>query len=231
MTAKFKTLLLSTSLVAFGPAAAFAAGASFLTDSNDRISGVVMEQASTDGSHATPVGTVANPLVTTGAAGAIGSVTAAGTNGTVAQAVQGITGGVPIQVGGVSGAVQSAANPNINALVSAPTNSVAYGVTPTVTATASGSLVVKASAGDLYAISATAGASAGFLLVGNAAAVPADGAVTPIECIPMAANGYVSVSYNAIPEFFTVGIWAAFSTTGCFTKTLSATTFIHAVSK
>lgn len=37
----------------------------------------------------------ANPLPTAGGAGSAGSITAAGTNGALAQAVQGITGGVP----------------------------------------------------------------------------------------------------------------------------------------
>ena len=52
---------------------------------------------------AVPCGTAANPVVVSGGTGggggggaAAGSVTPAGTNGTTAQAVQGITGGVPI---------------------------------------------------------------------------------------------------------------------------------------
>lgn len=55
-----------------------------------------------------PVGTAANPLAVTGGGGgggSTGSVTAPGTNGTQAQAVQGINGGVPQNVALPAGAV------------------------------------------------------------------------------------------------------------------------------
>lgn len=167
-------------------------------------------------------------ITTAASAGSNGTISAAGTNGTVAQAIQGITNGVPLALAGINGTAQTAVNPLASVLVPAPSNSTFYGITPAVTPSATGSLAAKTTAGDLYGISVVAGAAAGFLLVGNGTAVPADGAVVPLDCIPVAINGYATVSFNPIPQFFSTGIWAAFSTTGCYTKTLSATAYISA---
>jgi hypothetical protein len=81
--------------------------------------------------------------------------------------------------------------------------------------------------GQLLYINVTSGASAGYVMVFNTASAPADGAVTPTFCYVLAANSTLSTTYNAIaaPNFST-GITVVFSTTGCFTKTASATAFI-----
>lgn len=111
-------------------------------------------------------------------------------------------------VGAVSMFSHSSGNGTINNMVS--------------TAVESGR-VVKAGAGNLYGIAATSGASAGYLMVFNATSVPADGAVTPHLCRVIAANSSITVDYGPIATRYSVGISAAFSTTGCFTKTASAT--------
>ena len=96
-------------------------------------------------------------------------------------------------------------------------------VAPTASAAAASSLILKASAGDLFGFSATSGASAGFVMVFDAASAPADGAVTPKYCYALPAGQTVGASYSP-PASFSTGITLVFSTTGCFSKTASATT-------
>lgn len=102
--------------------------------------------------------------------------------------------------------------------------------TPVVSAAAEGSHVLKASPGCLISVYVTIGATGGFLMVFNSTTVPADGAVLPQDCIQVAAStsNYLNWAPQP-PEFFSMGISVAFSTTGCFTKTVSATAFFHAL--
>lgn len=98
------------------------------------------------------------------------------------------------------------------------------GIVPVVSTAAEGSHVLKASAGNLYGVCVTTGASAGFLMVFNATSAPADGAVTPTEWIQLGANSTSCISYGSgPPNAYATGITAVFSTTGPFTKTISAT--------
>jgi hypothetical protein len=108
-----------------------------------------------------------------------------------------------------------------------PLNSSAAGNAPSANSAVGSSLVVKASAGNLYGWRVVAGASAGFVLMFDAISAPADGAVTPKDCVPVAANGTVGERLD-IGDRYTTGITIVFSTTGCFTKTASATAFIRA---
>jgi hypothetical protein len=102
--------------------------------------------------------------------------------------------------------------------------------TPVVSAAAEGSHILKASPGCLVATYVTVGATGGFLLVFNLTTVPGDGAVTPTECIQVLANttNYLNWAPQP-PEWFSNGIVVVFSTTGCFTKTISATAFFHGI--
>jgi hypothetical protein len=110
----------------------------------------------------------------------------------------------------------------------APSASSAIGITPIVSTSAEGGHVLKASGGNLYAVYVTTGATGGYLMVFNSATVPADGAVTPLECVNVPANQTIGISYGSgPPAVYSTGISAAFSTTGCFTKTASATAFFH----
>jgi hypothetical protein len=62
----------------------------------------------------------------------------------------------------------------------------------------------------------------------NTTSAPADGGVTPTECVPVPANMATGVAFSGLPpETYNIGITAVFSTTGCFTKTASATAFFH----
>lgn len=111
-----------------------------------------------------------------------------------------------------------------------PTAAATSGLAPGATTVAANSLVLKASPGNLYGCYATA-TVAGWLMIFNAIAAPADGTVTPIHAIPIAAGGLGTIPPIEIPEWFSVGITAVFSSTGPFTKTASATAFIHGVVK
>lgn len=87
-------------------------------------------------------------------------------------------------------------------------------------------IVLKAGTAVLAGMNVTTGAAAGYVLVFDAAAAPADGAVTPIRCLPVAANTGVDINFRGSPLKFDVGAVVVFSTTGCYTKTASATAFI-----
>jgi len=107
-----------------------------------------------------------------------------------------------------------------------PTSSSVNAIVPVRTTAVASNIVLKASAGNLYSINIVTGASAGYLMVFDAVAAPADGAVTPVKCLPIAANVGLETNMRSMPEYFATGITAVFSTTGCFTKTASATAFI-----
>lgn len=95
---------------------------------------------------------------------------------------------------------------------------------PIVTPSAASALQLKASAGNLLSLMATSTVS-GWLMLFDATAAPADGAVTPKWVYPLAANGALNMAWPN-PLAFATGIIAVFSTTGPFTKTASATAFI-----
>jgi len=114
---------------------------------------------------------------------------------------------------------------NPGTVTSAP--SASFGLTPIVSSAAEASHVLKSLPdGVLYSLYVTTGATAGYLMTFNATSVPADGAVTPVECVIAPANSTVAVTFGSgPPDSYPVGITAVFSSTGCFTKTASATAF------
>jgi hypothetical protein len=102
--------------------------------------------------------------------------------------------------------------------------------TPVVSAAVEGSHVLKASPGALLSLYVYNSGAAAFLMVFNSTTVPADGAVTPIECIPVGAASYQYLNFAPQPpEWYSTGISAAISTTGCFTKTVGSGAFFHAL--
>lgn len=109
--------------------------------------------------------------------------------------------------------------------------SASNGVAPSANSAVSGSQIIKASAGNLYGLNVTSGASAGYVMLFNSATVPADGAVAPVKCVPLAANTGIEFNWRTTPLAFTTGIVAVFSTTGCYAKAISATAYISADAK
>ncbi len=109
----------------------------------------------------------------------------------------------------------------------APTSASTAAIAPVISSAAESNHVLKGSAGNLYSVYVTTGATAGFLMVFNATSAPGDGAVTPIHCVGVGINSSVGINFNGPPESYATGITAVFSSTGCFTKTASATAFFH----
>jgi len=81
------------------------------------------------------------------------------------------------------------------------------------------SLVVKGSAGTLFGLQGYV-TSAGFLLLHNAASLPAD-ATVPVVSVPIEADKPFSVDFGIYGRAFSTGIVAVFSSTGP-TKTIGA---------
>jgi hypothetical protein len=146
-------------------------------------------------------------------------VTAAG--GTVSNGTPVLTAGTPSQI-----YMDTAGRLFVNNTQNLPSgfNSSA----PFSTSAVASSLVVKTGTVSFTHIDVVSGASAGFVMVFNATSAPADGAVTPTLCYSLAANSTFSQSYTGF-EKFTTGLTIVFSTTGCFSKTASATAFIAAM--
>lgn len=121
-------------------------------------------------------------------------------------------------------AVDQYGNPKVS---STPSDLAGAAVSKIATPTVAGSLVVKATPGNLYDFNVTVGASAGFIMIFDATAAPADGTVTPVFAIPVAANAGVAFTFP-YPRRFSTGITIVFSTTGPFSKAISNTAFISA---
>lgn len=122
----------------------------------------------------------------------------------------------------------NAANQNgvgVGAVALIPCSANNCAITPVVSGSLESGHVLKASAGNLYRLTVTSSIS-GYILVFNSITVPADGAVTPQMCRVVNA-GSTEIDHTAIPDRFATGISVAFSTTGCFTKTASATAMIE----
>ena len=80
---------------------------------------------------------------------------------------------------------------------------------------------------DFFDAYATTGATAGFLMVFDAASAPSDGAVTPKACIAVPINSTVGIAVGQWPTVpYQTGVVLVFSTTGCFTKTANTTAFL-----
>jgi hypothetical protein len=93
---------------------------------------------------------------------------------------------------------------------------------------ATGAAPVHKAPCQLRSLYITTGAVAGYLMVFNAVSAPADGAVTPRDCIYVPALMTASLDLGTTGEMYDTGVTASFSTTGCFSKTVSATAFFKA---
>ena len=110
------------------------------------------------------------------------------------------------------------------------TNTTRPSIAPVASTASEAAHVFKGSAGTLYGLSVTAGGVSGYVMLFNATAAPADGAVTPLKCVPLAAGQSAGLSHDPGTNgwSFPTGITAVFSTTGCFTTSASSTAFFSA---
>jgi hypothetical protein len=98
-------------------------------------------------------------------------------------------------------------------------------VAPVVSTATESSHILKGAAGALGQLTVTIGATSGWVLVIDEVAIAANGATVPKWWWPITSNGTngaLSVMFSPALTFVN-GIVAAFSTTGPFTQTLSAT--------
>lgn len=94
---------------------------------------------------------------------------------------------------------------------------------------AEASHVLKSTGGLLNGFSATTSTTGGYVLLFDATALPANGAVTPKLCYYVPSYPQtMGATWLTYPVPFNNGIVIAFSTTGCFTLTASATAFFNA---
>lgn len=113
------------------------------------------------------------------------------------------------------------------AVTLAPVNIAAGAIVPGSSSATEGSHVACGAACNVYRVSVTTGGTAGYITGFNATSAPADGAVTPVLCRAVAANSTLSISYADMPSRWSTGATFVFSSTGCFTKTISATAFFE----
>lgn len=112
-----------------------------------------------------------------------------------------------------------------------PSSDPAAGIAPVKTTVSAYSLQLKTGAGNFYGLSVYASV-AGFFLLYDAAAVPADGAQQPLWQWQVGAGQSNDISEPA-PIAFTTGAVLVFSTTGPFLKTigLAGTVFMSGLVK
>lgn len=100
-----------------------------------------------------------------------------------------------------------------------PSGAPSIAIVPTVTTAISTGFIIKTSPGNLYYLSTTV-QTQGFLMTFDATTVPADGAVTPKNCLFTSGTSGATLNLQVgPPESYANGIVAALSSTGCFTKT------------
>jgi hypothetical protein len=112
--------------------------------------------------------------------------------------------------------------------VSTASSASTAGIAPSATSAAASNLVLKASAGNVYGATVTTSTTPGYLMIFNATSAPGDGAVTPAKCVYIGwAPATMSISWRPGPGLYLgTGATLVFSTTGCYTKTASATAFL-----
>lgn len=103
--------------------------------------------------------------------------------------------------------------------------------TPIVTTTLEGSHILKAAPGCLISAYVYNAGAAAFFMVFNSTTLPANGAVAPRECVPVAAASYQYISFAPQPpEFYSIGITSAISTgANCLTLTVGSGAWFHAI--
>lgn len=109
----------------------------------------------------------------------------------------------------------------VTAVTNNPTSNANNGIAPTNSTALESNHVIKNGAGNLFWLTVTSDANAGFLMIFNATSAPTDGAVTPVYCVPIAASSGNPFSWQQVPMVFSTGITAVYSSTGCLTKTAS----------
>lgn len=98
---------------------------------------------------------------------------------------------------------------------------------------ACGSLILSSASGsNFYGMQVTASSTAGYAMLFDSTTAPVDGTVTPVKCVAVTAGGSSFLSLDPTAPWTSKNGWVlVFSTTGCFTKTISATAFLSGQSQ
>lgn len=120
---------------------------------------------------------------------------------------------------------------NLSGVVPAPSSEALAAIAHSTSVTAAESCrVLKASAGNLYALRVSIAATTGYVMVFDATSAPGDGAVTTlaipaVRVVSDGTSGWYADDFNP-PMRMATGITVCFSSTGPFSKTASATAAI-----
>lgn len=105
-------------------------------------------------------------------------------------------------------------------------------IAPSSSTALSANRVIKTQPGDIYGLNisadATLSGAAWWVMIYDAVAAPANGAVTPLKCYAMASGTTGFNILYTVPVRAATGVVVGVSTTGCFTKTESVHAFISA---
>ena len=149
-------------------------------------------------------------------------------NGNCSQVSLGtVCNGILVVQGSASGGTTPVTDATVVAAIAAAAITPPSAATPVVSTSAEATHVLKASAGNLRSVYATnLTATSGFLAVTNATTAQADGAMTPLACVPLPANGTASLVYGDwAPASYSTGITAIITSAAtCFTKTTGVIT-------
>jgi hypothetical protein len=112
-----------------------------------------------------------------------------------------------------------------------PSSASGAALTKSATQSAASNAVVKSGAGNLYGLTVTIGATAGWVMVFDATALPSNGATgaSMIWCYPVNSDGTkggIDKDFGS-PIPFTTGLTLGFSSTACNSLTASATAFFY----
>lgn len=134
-------------------------------------------------------------------------------------------GGLRVQLQDGAGHDAGLANPLPVSIVTS--SSASAGVAPLVAPSGvAASRVIRASAGLVAGLQVSSGASAGWVLLYDAASAPSDGAVTPLKVYRLGASSSLILNWPPGQELkVSTGLVAVFSTTGPTTQTSSATAY------
>ena len=123
-----------------------------------------------------------------------------------------------------------AAGTGTTAVAIAPNNQAAGGVPISSSSALAANQVVCSAACNLYSLQVSADSTlsgaAWWVMIYDATAAPADGAVTPVKCYAMASGSTTFSTSFPTPVRFSTGAVIGVSTTGCFTKTASVHAFV-----
>lgn len=91
-------------------------------------------------------------------------------------------------------------------------------ITPVATGVAAATLVLKATAGQMFSVTGAANGAVTYMIVQNSATAATTGTVVPVFCAAIPANSTATIA-PPVPAVFTTGISVSLSSVSCFSVT------------